>query len=68
MSSEQVQFKGYAIHSTEGESWHKFKVIDFESKPFKDDDVEISINYCGICSSDVHTLVRLVIARRAVHC
>ena len=30
MSSSDLKFKGYAIHSTEGENWHKFKVIDFE--------------------------------------
>lgn len=55
-STEQLQFKGYAIKSTEGENWHSFDVIDFTPKRFEDNDVEVKIHYCGICSSDVHTI------------
>ncbi|KAF8880464.1 GroES-like protein [Gymnopilus junonius] len=49
-----LQFKGYAIEDTS--DWEKFKLIEFEPKPFGDTDVEIKIHYCGVCGSDVHTI------------
>lgn len=54
MSSE-LEFKGYAVHDVQ--RWTEFKVIDFKPKTADEYDVDISIQYCGICGSDVHTIV-----------
>ncbi|KAH8827404.1 GroES-like protein [Flagelloscypha sp. PMI_526] len=53
MSSETV-FKGYAIHDSS--KWTDFKLTEFKAKTFIDEDVEITIDYCGVCGSDVHTI------------
>ncbi|GAA6043000.1 hypothetical protein JCM8097_003881 [Rhodosporidiobolus ruineniae] len=46
------------------EGWHalaedsiegKFEWKEFEPKAFAEDDVEIKVQYCGICASDLHT-------------
>ena len=55
MSSE-LEFKGYAVHDCS--KWTEFKVIDFQPKTADEYDVDIAIEYCGICGSDVHTIVR----------
>jgi alcohol dehydrogenase (NADP+) len=44
----------YAVHDTK--KYNEFKVIDFTPKTLEADDVEISIHYCGVCASDVHTM------------
>lgn len=33
--------------------WNDFKLIDFQPKAFEDYDVDIKIEYCGVCGSDV---------------
>lgn len=38
------------------ENWSTFKKTEFELKPFEDDDVDIAIDACGVCGSDVHTI------------
>jgi alcohol dehydrogenase (NADP+) len=38
------------------EKWSDFKKEEFELKPFEDDDVDIAIDACGVCGSDVHTI------------
>ncbi|KAG6844790.1 hypothetical protein H0H87_003719 [Tephrocybe sp. NHM501043] len=53
-SQADLQWKGYAIHDTK--HWDKFKVIDFEPKQSGDYDVDIKIEYCGVCGTDVHTI------------
>ncbi|GAA5983505.1 hypothetical protein JCM11641_005832 [Rhodosporidiobolus odoratus] len=53
MSSESLTYKGYAATS---DNWTKFEVKEFEPTAFRDDFVEVKIEYCGICGSDVHTL------------
>lgn len=50
----RATFQGYAIHDTK--KWEDFKKIDFESKTFGDHDIEVKINYCGVCGSDLHTI------------
>jgi alcohol dehydrogenase (NADP+) len=30
--------------------------MEFEPKPFEEYDVDIKIEYCGVCGSDLHTL------------
>ncbi|KAF8153810.1 chaperonin 10-like protein [Crassisporium funariophilum] len=55
MSSESdLTWKGYAIHDTK--NWDKFDVIDFKPKQFGDYDIDIKIEYCGVCGSDVHSV------------
>jgi len=49
-----VTFKGYAVHDTD--KWTDFKVIDFKPKTAEDYDIDIKIEYCGVCGSDVHTI------------
>ncbi|KAK0473770.1 NADPH-dependent alcohol dehydrogenase [Armillaria novae-zelandiae] len=58
----ELQWKGYAsvslfcsvVHDTS--KWTEFKVIDFTPKTFGDEDVDIKIDYCGVCGSDLHTI------------
>jgi len=38
------------------ENWSTFKKAEYELKPFEDDDVDIAIDACGVCGSDVHTI------------
>lgn len=33
--------------------WDQFKVIDFEPKKIEDYDIDIKIEFCGVCGSDV---------------
>ncbi|GAA5852598.1 hypothetical protein JCM3766R1_005376 [Sporobolomyces carnicolor] len=53
-ASSELEFKGYAVHDTS--KWTEFKVIDFQPKTADEYDVDIAIEYCGICGSDVHTI------------
>ncbi|KAH0579511.1 hypothetical protein H2248_002366 [Termitomyces sp. 'cryptogamus'] len=53
-SQSELKWKGYAIHDTE--KWDKFEVIDFEPKRAEDYDIDIKIEFCGVCGSDVHTI------------
>ncbi|TFK37300.1 NADPH-dependent alcohol dehydrogenase [Crucibulum laeve] len=54
LGNAELVWKGYAIHDTK--DWKNFKVIDFEPKQFDDYDIDIKIEYCGVCGSDVHTI------------
>jgi len=36
--------------------WQSFKKQDFKLKPFEDRDIDIAIECCGVCGSDVHTI------------
>ena len=38
------------------DSLHRFPNTQFKPQPFAERDVEISIEACGVCGSDVHTL------------
>lgn len=49
-----AQFKGYAIDDPK--KWTDFRVTEFQPKTLEENDVEISITYCGVCGSDVHTI------------
>jgi hypothetical protein len=40
-----------SVHDTK--KWHDFKLIEFQPKAFEDYDVDIKIEYCGVCGSDV---------------
>ncbi|GMM37564.1 hypothetical protein DASC09_048890 [Saccharomycopsis crataegensis] len=46
-------FQGFAI--TDLSKWTETELIEYEPKVFDDYDVDIKIDACGICGSDVHT-------------
>ncbi|KAF9486199.1 NADPH-dependent alcohol dehydrogenase [Pholiota conissans] len=50
----ELEWKGYAVHDTN--NWEKFDVINIKPRPQGDYDVDIKIEYCGVCGSDVHTI------------
>ncbi|KAI9634513.1 NADP-dependent alcohol dehydrogenase [Dioszegia hungarica] len=57
MSTTQTQrkFEGWAAmdeNSVKGQ----MKWTEYEPKEFADDDVELEVQYCGICGSDLHTM------------
>jgi len=37
-------------------NWTKFEKKEFPLKPFEDRDIDIAIDACGVCGSDVHTI------------
>ncbi|KAL7412872.1 NADPH-dependent alcohol dehydrogenase [Mrakia frigida] len=49
-----AQAQGYAIHDTSKPT--EFKLISYDLKTAEDNDVDIAIEYCGVCGSDVHTI------------
>ncbi|KAF5329857.1 hypothetical protein D9611_013401 [Ephemerocybe angulata] len=53
-SNTEIQWKGYAVHDTK--LWDQFKVTDFKPKGMEDKDIDIKIEYCGVCGSDIHTI------------
>ena len=48
------QFTGYGASSAE--AWRNLQLMQFQPKPFEDYDVDIEIDWCGVCGSDLHTL------------
>ncbi|TEB23874.1 NADPH-dependent alcohol dehydrogenase [Coprinellus micaceus] len=36
-------------------NWDQFKLIDFKPKEIEDKDIDIRIEFCGVCGSDVHS-------------
>jgi hypothetical protein len=47
-------FKGYQI--ADPKHWTDFKLNELTPKPFGDYDVDIKIQACGVCASDLHTI------------
>ncbi|KAK3368658.1 chaperonin 10-like protein [Podospora didyma] len=47
-------FAGFQVNGPE--TWLEFNKNEFQPKPFGDYDVDIKIECCGVCGSDVHTL------------
>ncbi|KAF2460519.1 NADPH-dependent medium chain alcohol dehydrogenase [Lineolata rhizophorae] len=45
---------GYMVHDQK--NWTKFTKQEFKLKPFGDNDIDIAIDACGVCGSDVHTI------------
>lgn len=45
---------GFMINSQK--DWKNFKKQEFKLKPFEDRDIDIAIECCGVCGSDVHTI------------
>jgi alcohol dehydrogenase (NADP+) len=48
------KFTGFQVHGPE--TWLEFHKNEFQPKPFGDYDVDIKIECCGVCASDVHTI------------
>ncbi|KAH9903617.1 alcohol dehydrogenase-like protein [Xylariomycetidae sp. FL2044] len=48
------QYEGFQVASPD--TWTTFHKNKFNVKPFGDHDVEIKIECCGVCASDVHTI------------
>jgi alcohol dehydrogenase (NADP+) len=47
-------FTGFAVQSPK--TWSTFEKKEVKPKPFGDHDIDIEIECCGVCGSDVHTL------------
>jgi len=47
-------FTGFQVNGPE--SWTEFHKNEYKPKPFGDYDVDIKIQACGICASDIHTI------------
>jgi len=41
---------------TDSKTWSTFHKQEFKLKPFEDHDIDIAIDACGVCGSDVHTI------------
>ena len=52
--SKYDQYEGFQVESPA--TWTTFKKNKFDTKPFGDHDVEIKIECCGVCASDMHTI------------
>ncbi|MCJ1309899.1 hypothetical protein MMC25_003560 [Agyrium rufum] len=47
-------FEGFRVKSHE--KWSDFEKQEYKPKPFGDNDIDIKIDACGVCGSDVHTI------------
>ncbi|OAA73332.1 NADP-dependent alcohol dehydrogenase C [Cordyceps fumosorosea ARSEF 2679] len=47
-------FTGFCVDGPK--SWNKFHKVELKPKPFGDDDIDVQIEACSICSSDLHTI------------
>jgi alcohol dehydrogenase (NADP+) len=48
------KFTGFQVNGPE--TWLDFHKNEFDPKPFGDYDVDVKIECCGVCGSDVHTI------------
>ncbi|KAI9707883.1 MAG: hypothetical protein M1820_004489 [Bogoriella megaspora] len=46
--------EGFVVHDQK--KWTEFKKQEFKLKPFEDRDIDVAIDACGVCGSDVHTI------------
>lgn len=47
-------FEGFCVDSPK--TWNKFQKTELKPKPFGDSDIDVQIECCGVCGSDVHTV------------
>jgi len=47
-------FEGFTVESPK--TWNTFKKTEIKPKPFGEYDIDVKIEACGVCGSDVHTL------------
>ncbi len=50
MNSVEIPAKGWAVYDAFGE----FKLLEFQRRALKTNDVLIRIKFCGICHTDIH--------------
>lgn len=55
MSVDNYNFVGWLAHDKTA-AHGTMKWEEFEPKPWSEDDVDIEVECCGICASDLHTL------------
>ncbi|ODV63156.1 NAD(P)-dependent alcohol dehydrogenase [Ascoidea rubescens DSM 1968] len=55
MCTEQA-FQGFGLTQKEPENWSTLSKIEFLPKTFDVNDIDIKIEACGLCASDIHTL------------
>ncbi|KAK3369759.1 chaperonin 10-like protein [Lasiosphaeria ovina] len=48
------KFTGFQVNGPE--TWLEFHKNEFQPKPFGDYDVDIKVECCGVCGSDIHTI------------
>lgn len=48
------QFTGF--QSPSAEAWKEFKKQSWAPRPFEDVDVDIEVECCGVCASDLHRI------------
>jgi hypothetical protein len=48
------KFTGFQVNGPD--TWLEFHKNEFQPKPFGDYDVDIKVECCGVCGSDVHTI------------
>ena len=47
-------FEGFQV--TSEKNWSEFKKLEIKPKKFEEHDVDVEIDACGVCGSDVHTI------------
>lgn len=47
-------FEGFVVDSAK--TWNKYHKAELKPKPFEDHDIDVQIECCGVCGSDVHTV------------
>lgn len=48
------KFEGFTVHDPK--TWQTFHKEEFKVKPFGEWDIDIAVDACGVCGSDVHTI------------
>lgn len=48
------KFTGFQVNGPD--TWLEFNKNEFQPKPFGDYDVDVKIEACGVCGSDLHTI------------
>ncbi|ODQ78821.1 hypothetical protein BABINDRAFT_162502 [Babjeviella inositovora NRRL Y-12698] len=54
MSNYPAEFQGFAVEDVA--QWDHPKLTSYPPKAFQDNDIDIEIECCGVCGSDVHTV------------
>lgn len=47
-------FHGFAVDGPK--TWNQFKKTELKPKPFESHDIDVQIDACGVCGSDVHSI------------
>ena len=48
------KFTGFQVNGPD--TWLDFHKNEFQPKPFGDYDIDVKVECCGVCGSDVHTI------------